>query len=92
MSLDDSLWGVAEASRFLRVPVATLYQWRHLGTGPESPALRLSDHLPLGDARVVAVIAADEPTEEDERRRIERDDAKVWGERVPYDRLVLAEN
>ncbi|MER5650705.1 helix-turn-helix domain-containing protein [Streptosporangium sp. NPDC023963] len=36
MTLDDSLWGVAEASRFLRVPVATLYQWRHLGTGPES--------------------------------------------------------
>ncbi|MET8048784.1 helix-turn-helix domain-containing protein [Streptosporangium sp. NPDC005286] len=36
MTRDDSLWGVAEASRFLRVPVATLYQWRHLGTGPES--------------------------------------------------------
>jgi dipeptidyl aminopeptidase/acylaminoacyl peptidase len=38
---------------------------------------------------VVAVVAADEPTEEDERREVERDDAKVWGERVPYDRLRL---
>ncbi|MFI7059205.1 helix-turn-helix transcriptional regulator [Streptosporangium canum] len=36
MTLDDGLWGVIETSRFLRVPVATLYQWRHLGTGPES--------------------------------------------------------
>ncbi|SNS82760.1 Dipeptidyl aminopeptidase/acylaminoacyl peptidase [Streptosporangium subroseum] len=49
----------------------------------------ISDHLPLGDAHLVAVIAADEPTEEDERRESERDDAKVWGERVPYDRLRL---
>ena len=49
----------------------------------------ISDHLPLGDARTVAVIAADEPTEEDERRETERDDAQVWGERVPYDRLRL---
>ncbi|MEV4183897.1 helix-turn-helix domain-containing protein [Streptosporangium canum] len=36
MTLDDRLWGVVETSHFLRVPVATLYQWRHLGTGPES--------------------------------------------------------
>ncbi|AWS42515.1 S9 family peptidase [Streptosporangium sp. 'caverna'] len=49
----------------------------------------ISDHLPLGDAHRIAVIAADEPTAEDERRRIERDDAKVWGERVAYDRLRL---
>lgn len=49
----------------------------------------ISDHLPLGDAHLVAVIAADEPTAEDERREAERDDAKVWGERVPYDRLRL---
>lgn len=36
MTLDDGLWSVRETSRFLRVPVATLYQWRHLGTGPKS--------------------------------------------------------
>ncbi|AWS44181.1 S9 family peptidase [Streptosporangium sp. 'caverna'] len=49
----------------------------------------ISDHLPLGDSHRIAVIAADEPTAEDERRRIERDDAMVWGERVAYDRLRL---
>ncbi|MFF0309230.1 S9 family peptidase [Streptosporangium sp. NPDC004379] len=49
----------------------------------------ISDHLPLADPHVVAVVAADEPTEEDERRKAERDDAKVWGERVPYGRLRL---
>ena len=30
-------------------------------------------------ARLVAVVATDEPTEEDERRRAERDDAIVLG-------------
>lgn len=49
----------------------------------------ISDHLPLGDAHMVAVVAEDEPTEEDEHRKIERDDAMVWGERVPYSRLRL---
>jgi dipeptidyl aminopeptidase/acylaminoacyl peptidase len=37
----------------------------------------LYDHCPLADGRV-AVVAADEPTEEDQRRRAERDDAIVW--------------
>jgi len=49
----------------------------------------ISGFLPLADARLVAVIAKDEPTDEDERRKKERDDAKVWGERVPYERLRL---
>ncbi|TDD32758.1 S9 family peptidase [Nonomuraea terrae] len=47
------------------------------------------DYLPLADGRSVAVVAADEPTEEAERRKAERDDAKVWGEGVPYGRLRL---
>ncbi|GAA2409987.1 hypothetical protein GCM10010404_79960 [Nonomuraea africana] len=35
MSADDSLWDVDDVSRYLRVPVATLYQWRYLGKGPK---------------------------------------------------------
>jgi hypothetical protein len=50
---------------------------------------RISAALPLADARLVAVAATDQPTEEDKRRRAERDDAMVWGERVPYSRLRL---
>jgi dipeptidyl aminopeptidase/acylaminoacyl peptidase len=42
---------------------------------------------PLADARLVAVVATDEPTEEDERRRAERDDAFVWGQQVLPGRL-----
>jgi dipeptidyl aminopeptidase/acylaminoacyl peptidase len=47
----------------------------------------ISDARPLADARLVAVVATDEPTEEDERRRAERDDAIVWGEQVRCSRL-----
>jgi hypothetical protein len=28
------LWSIAETADFLRVPVATLYQWRYRGYGP----------------------------------------------------------
>ena len=41
----------------------------------------ISDAWPLADARLVAVVATDEPTEDDKRRRAKRDDAIVWGER-----------
>jgi dipeptidyl aminopeptidase/acylaminoacyl peptidase len=37
----------------------------------------------------IAFISADEPSEEDERREKERDDARVYGERRPYGRLRL---
>src|ERR1700722_12604069 len=37
----------------------------------------LYDSCPLADGRV-AVVAADEPTEEDQRKRAERDDAILW--------------
>ena len=47
----------------------------------------ISGAWPLADARLVAVVAADEPTEEDERRRAERDDAFVWGEQLRPGRL-----
>jgi len=49
----------------------------------------ISDARPLADARLVAVVATDEPTEEDERRRAERDDALVWGQQLRPARLRL---
>jgi dipeptidyl aminopeptidase/acylaminoacyl peptidase len=45
------------------------------------------DAWPLADARLVAVVATDEPTEEDKRRRAERDDAIVWGQQLRCGRL-----
>jgi len=33
---DDELLTITEVADFLRVPVATLRYWRHLGTGPRS--------------------------------------------------------
>src|SRR3984957_10344533 len=47
----------------------------------------ISDARPLADGRLVAVVAADEPTEEDDRRRAERDDAFVWGQQLRRGRL-----
>lgn len=37
------LWSVEDASTYLGVPVATLYQWRHRGVGPR--AYRVGKHL-----------------------------------------------
>jgi DNA-binding transcriptional MerR regulator len=41
--MPDRLWSVQDVSRFLGVPVATLHQWRYLGTGPK--AYRVGKHL-----------------------------------------------
>ena len=49
----------------------------------------ISDARPLADDRLVAVVATDEPTGEDERRRAERDDAFVWGRQLRPARLRL---
>ena len=46
------------------------------------------DLCPLANGEV-AVVAADEPTEEDQRRRAERDDAIVWSEQPGCGRLRL---
>ena len=35
-STDDELLTITEVADILRVPVATLRYWRHLGTGPAS--------------------------------------------------------
>ncbi|WIX98449.1 prolyl oligopeptidase family serine peptidase [Amycolatopsis mongoliensis] len=47
------------------------------------------DHLPLADPDLVALLAEDEPTEQDTRRAQDRDDAIVVGEREPRARLRL---
>jgi dipeptidyl aminopeptidase/acylaminoacyl peptidase len=47
------------------------------------------DHLPLADPNLVALLAQDEPTEQDARRARDRDDAIVVGEREPRARLRL---
>lgn len=49
----------------------------------------ISDARPLADGRLVAVLATDEPTEEDKSRRAERDDAFVWGQQLRCGRLRL---
>lgn len=52
-------------------------------------AAGIDDHLPLAEPDLVALIAEDEPTEEDARRARDRDDAVVVGEREPLARLRL---
>ncbi len=47
----------------------------------------ICDARPLADGRLVAVVATDEPTGEDNRRRAERDDAIVWGQQLRRGRL-----
>jgi dipeptidyl aminopeptidase/acylaminoacyl peptidase len=49
----------------------------------------ISDQSPLSNGRTVAFVAPDEPSEEDERRRDEGDDAMVWGRHEPFHRLRL---
>ncbi|RAO12381.1 Dipeptidyl-peptidase IV [Micromonospora noduli] len=59
--------------------VTTLSSWRG----------GVLDHLPLSDPNLVALLAEDEPTEQDARRARDRDDAIVVGEREPRVRLRL---
>lgn len=46
------MWTPQEVSRFLGVPVPTLYRWRYLGTGPK--AARVGRHLRYLPADVLA--------------------------------------
>lgn len=48
--LGDRLWTVGQVSDYLGVPVATLYVWRHRGTGPK--AYRVGRHLRYDPADV----------------------------------------
>jgi dipeptidyl aminopeptidase/acylaminoacyl peptidase len=88
-------WAADSASVFFlsdRTGSPQLHRIR-LGGG-EAEALtdwngEISDARPLADGRLVAVVATDESTEEDKRRRAERDDAIVWGEQLRYSRLRM---
>jgi hypothetical protein len=46
----DVLWTIDDVSAFLRVPTATLYQWRHNRIGP--PAFKVGRHLRYDPAAV----------------------------------------
>jgi dipeptidyl aminopeptidase/acylaminoacyl peptidase len=98
-SVEDSAprWAPDSESIFFlsdRAERGTLQLHRIRVTGGEAEALTkwksgISDHLPLAEPELVAIIASDEPTDEDERRANEKDDAWVWGERVRPSRLRL---
>ena len=89
----DPRWAPDSASVFFlsdRTGSRQLYRVRV--AGGEAEVLtdwrgEISDARPLADARLVAVVATDEPTEEDERKRAERDDAFVWGQQLRCGRL-----
>ena len=44
------LWTAQDVAAYLAVPIATLYQWRYLGTGPT--AYRVGRHLRYEPAAV----------------------------------------
>jgi excisionase family DNA binding protein len=54
----QELWTIKQVSKFLGVPVGTLYQWRHKGYGP--PAWRLGRSLRY-DAAAVRRWLVEEP-------------------------------
>ncbi|WP_370935850.1 alpha/beta hydrolase family protein [Amycolatopsis sp. cg13] len=71
--------GTAQVHRLADGTAAAVTDWR----------AGILDHLPLADPDVVALLAEDEPTEQDARRARDRDDAIVVGEREPRARLRL---
>lgn len=48
----ERLLSADEVAEFLRIPVSTLYQWRHRGCGPE--AYRVGRHLRYDPSAVQA--------------------------------------
>ncbi|WP_370584985.1 helix-turn-helix domain-containing protein [Micromonospora sp. ANENR4] len=50
--MSEELWSIDEVSAFLRVPVGTLYQWRHRRIGPR--AAKVGRHLRYNPADVRA--------------------------------------
>lgn len=48
----ERLWSAIDVAAFLGVPIGTLYQWRHRGTGPR--AGRVGRHLRYDPADVRA--------------------------------------
>ncbi len=49
---EDDLWSPERLSRFLDIPVATIYRWRSTGEGP--PGFRIGKHLRFAKADVLA--------------------------------------
>ena len=47
----DPLWTVDDVSRYLGVPVQTLYDWRLKGTGP--PVFKVGRHLRYRESAVM---------------------------------------
>ncbi|KUL25080.1 helix-turn-helix transcriptional regulator [Actinoplanes awajinensis] len=54
----EGLWTIDDVSAFLRVPTATLYQWRHHRAGP--PAFKVGRHLRYDPAAVRTWLASRE--------------------------------
>ena len=50
------LWSIEETSAYLRIPVGTLYQWRHRRMGP--PAFKVGRHLRYDPAAVRAWVTS----------------------------------
>jgi Helix-turn-helix domain len=48
----DCLWTAEDTARYLRIPKATLYQWRYLGIGPKGG--RVGRHLRYHPDDVIA--------------------------------------
>jgi excisionase family DNA binding protein len=46
------LWTIEDVAAFLRIPVPTLYQWRHKRVGPR--AIKIGRHLRYDPAEVRA--------------------------------------
>ncbi len=51
-TLPPAMWSAEELASFLKVPVATVYQWNHKGTGPR--AAKIGKHLRYSVADVEA--------------------------------------
>jgi predicted DNA-binding transcriptional regulator AlpA len=56
----DPLWSAEDVAAFLRVPKATLYQWRYMGCGPK--ASKVGRHLRYDPAEVRAWFKKQEST------------------------------
>ena len=63
------LWTAQDVADYLTVPIATLYQWRYLGTGPT--AYRVGRHLRYEPAAVQAWL--------DQRASVRRGDSVTGG-------------
>lgn len=57
--LDNRLWTVEETAGYLGVPVATMYRWRHHGTGPR--AYRVGRYLRYDPVEVQKWLRAGSP-------------------------------